>query len=113
MRTVNKKRYSDLCKEITDTCDCKGGYCFWRMLIEHQHPSLRMLVQMGCIEKYKYEESVTQKKDIGNSAAAMEWVDKGYAKAFSEVYDEDLSLNEIYRKTVEKVKLIVDKSKKV
>lgn len=38
----------------------------------------------------------------------MEWVEKGYAKAFADVFDEELSIKEIFKKTME----LIDKAKK-
>lgn len=100
MNTFNEKRFRAVCDEITETCSCKDGYCFYRMLITHQHPSLRMLIQIECMEKFKWEESERQGQDIGNTAAAQMWVENGFAEAFAEAYDEDSSVKEIYKKTL-------------
>jgi hypothetical protein len=108
MKPLNNKRFKAITNEITETCDCNGGYCFWRQLVESQHPSLRLLIQLECIEKFKYIRSEQENKDIGSSAAAMEWVEQGYAKVFADVFNEDLSIKEIFKKTME----LVDKAKR-
>ena len=69
--------------------------------IEHQHPDIRMLIQLQAILKFKFEESERQHKDIGESAS-MKWFESGLAKRFAEVYNEELSFKEIYKKVMEK-----------
>lgn len=102
MNAFNEKRFREICDEITETCACKDkdGYCFYRMLITHQRPALRMLIQVECIEKFKWEESERQGHDIGNTDAAQMWCENGLAEAFAEAYSEDLSVKEIYKKTI-------------
>jgi hypothetical protein len=105
MPTFNEKRFRNICDEITETCACKkpDGYCFYRMLITHQRPSLRMLIQVECIERFKYEESERQGKDIGNDEAAKLWCENGLAGVFGQIYGddgEDLSVKEIYKRTM-------------
>lgn len=108
MKILNNKKFIEICNEITETCDCKNGYCFYRQLVESQKPSIRLLVQLECIEKYKYEQSEKLGKDIGHSNAAMLWVEEGLAKAFADVYDEDLTIKQIYKLTLEKIKKVID-----
>lgn len=102
MRGFNEKRFLAIISEIAEECCCGKKYCFFRKLVETMHPDIRLLVQMKCIEKFKYEESERQKDDIGWHKAGMEWVDQGFAKRFAEVYDEELTVKEIYKKTIDK-----------
>ena len=101
MRPFNEKRFLEVIREIAQDCDCKDGYCFFREVIMHQHPDLRMLIQIECLEKFKYVRSQKHKKDIGSHSAGQLWVDEGFAKKFAEVYNEDLTVREIFRRTME------------
>lgn len=102
MRTINEKRFSAIVQEIAGDCSCNDGYCFFRRLVETMHPDVRLLVQFKCIEKFKWEESERRKEDIGWHNAGMQWVENGYAKRFADVYDENLTVKEIYLKTISK-----------
>lgn len=102
MRGFNEKRFHAVISEIAEECSCSNGYCFFRKLIETMHPDIRMLVQMKCIEKFKYEESERQRDNIGWHRAGMQWVDDGFAKRFADVYDEELTVREIYKRTIKK-----------
>lgn len=102
IRGFNEKRFLAIISEIAEECHCGKGYCFFRKLIETMHPDMRMLIQMKCIEKFKYEESERQGKDIGWHKAGMQWVDDGLAANFAEVYCEDLTVKEIYLRTIKK-----------
>ena len=102
MSTFNEKKFFEVCEEITDTCDCKGGYCFYRNLVAHQHPSLRMLIQVECIEKIKWIMSEREGKDVGISAASEHWISAGFAQKFADVYDENLTVKEIFKRTMAK-----------
>lgn len=106
-----QERFREIAAEITEHCDCKDGYCFWRELVEHNVPSLKMVIQVECIQKYKWEESQRQGHDIENEntggchgAAAQQWVESGLAAAFGKVYDEDLTVKQIYHRTLEELK---------
>jgi hypothetical protein len=98
---MKDQKFTQKVSEFHGDCSCKGsGYCLFKELIETMHPSTRMITQFACIEIYKWIESEKRGIDIGRQTAAQEWVDRGYAKKFAEVYDENLSVKEIYRKTV-------------
>lgn len=60
----------------------------------------RLLVQIKCVWKYKYEESKRQNKDIGWNGAWTDWREKGYASKFAEVYNDELTFTEIYKRVV-------------
>lgn len=103
-----QQRFREVASEITEHCDCKDGYCFWRELAELNVPSLRMVIQVECIKKFKWEESQRQGHDIENikeggchGATAQLWVGNGLAEAFAKAYDEDLSVREIYKRTLD------------
>lgn len=102
IRGFNEKRFLAILTEIGEECACRKGYCFFRKLVETMHPDIRMLVQMKCIEKFKYEESERQGDDIGWHDAGMRWVDDGFAENFADVYDEELAVREVYKLTISK-----------
>jgi hypothetical protein len=80
---------------------CCNGYCILKEIIACSHSDGRFLVQLKCIEHFKYEESETQKKDIGWDDAHAKWVDKGFAARFADYYDEELTAEQIYQKIIE------------
>lgn len=92
------KNKSKLLKEL-----CPGHcqeYCFLKAFFELSNFDQRMLIQLKCIEKFKYEEGERQKNDIGWENATRLWIDKGYALKFSEIYNPELSVNENYFLTI-------------
>ena len=95
---MNEKKFLRVLDELCPE-DCKGGYCFYKMFLKEQHPDIRTLIQLKCIEKFKWHESERENKDIGWGEAGMRWVTTGLAKKFAEVYNEDLSVVEIYTLT--------------
>ena len=99
MSTFNEARFREVCKEITQTCDCKDGYCFYRKLITEKPPEIRVMVQVECMEKFRWEESERQRKDL-EGTAYMLWYELGLSQAFAEAYDENLTVKEIYARTL-------------
>ena len=100
----NQKRYEEIRDEISENCGCHGKYCFFRELTDHKHVDIRTLVQFEAIYRLKFIKSQEAGKDIGAHDAGMIWVTEGLARAFAEVYDEDLSVKEIFKRTLEKAK---------
>jgi len=97
MSDVSSEKYCGLLDElVSDNCNC--GYCLLKYLLESIHPDPRFLVQLKCIEKFKYEQSCKDGVDIGWNEACYRWVNKGLAKAFCDAYDgnDDLTVLEIY-----------------
>ncbi len=96
-------------KELIHSCveNCPAPYCFFKVFVESQHPSERTLIQIKCIEIFKYYCGQVLGVDIGFPEACQRWVDEGYAKAFSMVFDETKSIKEIYELT-EKQKIILN-----
>jgi hypothetical protein len=90
------KSYKDILDDIT--CDtCANRYCILKeVLLRMQHPDSRSMLQIKCVDKFKYEKSETAGKDIGWDKAFDQWCDEGYAKAFADVYEPDITLEKIY-----------------
>lgn len=89
---VTKKTLDEICEDSPE---------FLKELVMHDSKySDRLLVQTKCIEKYKFEESTRQKKDIGWEKAWELWVVNGYAGRFGDLYKEDMSFRQIYREVM-------------
>lgn len=101
------KNNAKLAKKINEVCSCTGDkYCLLKEILLCSHNSPRFLVQLKCIEMAKYELSQEAGNDIGWETAHIEWVSKGWAKIFAEIYteNEDLPATQIYKKIKEKCK---------
>lgn len=84
---------------VSDECDKK--YCILREIFAQTGIfDDRTALQLKCIEKFKYEESERQKKDIGWDEATKSWCKLGYAKKYAEVYDPEKSFKELYKQSI-------------
>jgi len=99
-----KDHYLDLLNSCAD--GCTAPYCFYRMFLEHEHPSERVLIQIKCLEKIKWIWSKESGKDIGWNEAGFKWALEGYAKAFANVYNSDYSIQENFDNTLDEQKRI-------
>jgi len=97
---LSKKEYRELIEEICCEKCKKDSYCILKELIIHTIRDTRVIVQIKCIEKYKWEESERQNCDIGWDEAGKKWVDNGYATKFATIYKEKDSIDEIYKKVM-------------
>lgn len=94
-----------LIKKLNEVCSCKDNkYCLLKEIIVCSHQDPRFLVQLKCIEHFKYEESEKEKKDIGWEEAHIRWVAGGHAKTFAEHYDEDMDIDIMYKKIIKQMK---------
>jgi len=101
-KNLSEKRFKQLINElIDDHCSC--DYCFLKTFIESLHPEPFVLVQLKCIEMFKWDESKVAGQDIGWNEAGMRWATNGYAAAFREVFDCELSIRDNYKLTIEKM----------
>ncbi len=83
--TSNNRTHREV---IEDICPCKGKYCILKeIVLRESRVDDRMLEQIKCIERFKYEESQRQRKDIGWNQANLLWTINGHAKRFAEVYE--------------------------
>ena len=78
--------------------DCKKEYCTLKEILVHSGISDRVLMQLKCIEKYKFQLSKKYKKDYGWENTFNEWVNNGYAVKFSELYSENVYVQPLYKK---------------
>jgi hypothetical protein len=98
-REISKKRY----EEILDSLSTCEGYCFFKEIIRIQHSDPRMLIQMKCIEIHKWVISEEFKYEYSWEEAGLDWVDRGYAAVFSELYNEDETPKRLYNKIQKRV----------
>jgi hypothetical protein len=88
-----------LIKELQRDCCDNEQYCPIGEITKHFiFNRQREMVQLKIVEKYKFIRSKDEGKDIGWNNALQEWSDKGYAAKFAEIYNEDLSITEIFNK---------------
>jgi len=92
-------------KVLDEVCENCKGYCILKEMALHGGLQDRTVIQLMCIDKFKFEESARIGRDIGYKAAFDIWIEK-YANRFSFIYDElkkvrgeeNLSYKEIFYK---------------
>lgn len=90
-------------KLLDELDDGSRDYSFFRKFVEASHPDPKVLVQMKCIEKFKWEISEKAGYEIGWNESCHIWAAEGYAKIFSEVYDaKNPCVQTTYAATMEK-----------
>jgi hypothetical protein len=85
----------DVIEDISENCPA-GKYCILKEIVLNSGMSDRLLVQLKCIEKFKFERSSLRGKDIGWEEAHKEWIKEGYSEKFRELYREGISFRELY-----------------
>ena len=95
---MNKDEYRGFLHNLCSECDCHGNssYCILVEFMISSKPDPRMLTQIKCVEKLKYDRHL----DISWSGAFQIWVDEGYAKKFAEVYTENIDFQTMYDQLV-------------
>lgn len=101
-KELTPKQYQSLLESCVD--GCQKDYCFYKWVIGEMHSHPRLLVQLKCIEIFKWELSSAADRDVGGNEASEKWVTEGYAAAFAEVYDAENSPRRNYKDTIEFVK---------
>lgn len=76
-------------------------YCLLKEMVTTLKSSPRNLIQLKCIEKFKYIESQKIGKDIGWNDAGKLWAEQGYAEIYSKLYDENKRINDLYEEVME------------
>lgn len=96
------KTFKQVLDEICyDCCHAHCEYCTAKeILLRILGKDPRNIIQIKCIEKYKYDRSKQLDHDIEWTQATKEWINFGYAERFADVYDVDLHFNVIYCRTV-------------
>jgi len=101
----------DLFDGICENCN-NAEYCTLKELfvVCKLMNNRRLLVQLKCIEIFKYEESELELRDIGWHQATLDWGDK-FAKTFDTVYsaakiDDELHIDPV--NVYKEIRRIVD-----
>ncbi len=95
---LNKDNYKQFIEEILcDYCE-SGKYCILKEFVISAHPSPKLLMQLKCIDKFKYEKSKENGEDIGWNKSIELWASEGYAKKFSDFYTDTIKFDPLYKK---------------
>jgi hypothetical protein len=92
------------CRELLDDmCGeyCSAKYCILKEFLIQSHYSPRLLMQMSCIDKFKYEKGVELDREIKWAEAVDLWIECGYADTFSIKYEEGKHLLQLYKEVIE------------
>ena len=85
----------NITRQMRAQCPCASiDYCPLEPFV---HSSERMLIQCKCMEVFKYKRSETAGKDLGRPKASALWVEEGFAKRFSEIYHDGISVEEVLK----------------
>lgn len=90
-----KPAHREVVEDISESCP-PGKYCILKEIVLNSGMSDRLLVQLKCIEKFKFEKSEVCGKDIGWEEAHKEWIRGGYSEQFRKIYREGMSFRDIY-----------------
>ena len=83
-------------RELREDCDCQNcKYCPLEVLVKSMGD--RLLEQHKLVEKFKEEESKRIREDIGWNSAYLIWSERGYAKRFADVYNEEKTFRQMYK----------------
>jgi len=75
-------------------------YCFLKKLVQSLHPAADLVIQLKCVELFKWDLNKTNDVEMEWNDAFAIWVEKGYASTFRAVYDVNLPIKEIYDLTI-------------
>ena len=60
-------------------------------------PTPRLLMQMKCLEKFKYERSEAENHELNWSVAMQRWIEEGHAAKFAMLYSDGIKFRELYK----------------
>lgn len=100
MNQHEKTQYRELLNDICSEYCEQDRYCILKEFLASAHPSPKLLMQIKCIDKFKYERSKAADKDLGWTAAMELWVSEGFAKKFAELYTNDIRFAALYKKII-------------
>jgi hypothetical protein len=103
-KDLNSKQYREMLNDICDGLCSEDNQCVLKDFLLSAHTSPRLLMQMKCAAKFKKVIAGRQDrdpKDIEMSEAMDAWVQEGYATKFSEVYEEGVRYDILYKKVMD------------
>lgn len=93
---------------VPSQCGINHEYCLLKKITEARFKTNpRELIQMKCVELFKWEINQHLKEEIDISDVWVRWAEKGFASAFKEIYDEngpDVPIKDLYNMVRERVK---------
>ncbi len=95
--STSKTKYRALLNDICQDYCTTDHYCILKEFIEHSQPAPRLLMQMKCVEKYKYEQSQSDGRELSWSEAMHRWIEVGYAQKFATLFDEHCTFRDLYK----------------
>ena len=100
---MTKSQYTIMLYELCSDCDCHGDkpYCTLVEFLVNSHKSPRLLMQMKCVEKFKFERH----QDISLSDAFKAWAEDGYAEIFGDLYTEDMKFKDLYSNIIKQIQI--------
>ena len=94
----SKEEYRELLEDLVcEYCEPKK-YCIFKEFLISLHPSPRILMQLKAIDKFKFEKGKELDREVNWAEAMQMWVDEGYAKKFSDMYEEGINFSTLYKK---------------
>jgi hypothetical protein len=84
-----KRSKQDYVKFLEDlVCDyCPPNhYCLLKEYLVGLQTDPRMLLQLKCLEKYKYELCSKLGQELNWDEAILKWIEAGFAKKFADLY---------------------------
>lgn len=105
MNTTTQAHHESACTQrnralIEDLCsDCcpPGHYCTLKEITARSPGDARTLLMIKCIEKFKYERSQREGRDLGWNDAFGVWIQEGLADRFSRAYHPGIRFGTLYR----------------
>lgn len=92
-----KNQNRDLIEDISTDCCTPGKYCTLKEILIRSPRDSRTLIQLKCIEKFKYERSKAWGRDIGWNEAYQLWEKEGFAERFAKHYRAGIRLASLYQ----------------
>lgn len=96
-RHEDEAEYRRLLDEIGEEYCKDGCYCIFKEFLIAAHPSRRLLYQLKAMDKFKFERSKRDGKDIGWKATMNLWIEEGHAAKFAQCYADQKRFRDIYR----------------
>lgn len=82
--------------------DAKRDPLFFEEALEHSGISSRNLMQMYMMYKFKWTVGTEMGRDPGWDVATNQWVDRGFAKWFADLYDGRLKPSTLYQRLLDR-----------
>jgi len=91
--------WKDRRKLLEDIAGCtRGHYCTLKEILCSGPRTGREILQIKCVEKFKYDRSNWQRRHIDWDEAFKTWIEEGNARRFSELYHDGIHFETIYRR---------------